>query len=131
TINGGIGNDKIMGIGGADVLTGGTGNDQFRYFQQSDSGLGAAADRVTDFTIGGDRLNFLLIDADAGTAGDQAFNFVGTAAFANTGVGQIRYQNSGGDLLVQADVNGDGVADMEIILQGQAGGTLTTADFIL
>jgi len=131
TINGGIGNDKIMGIGGADVLTGGTGNDQFRYFQQSDSGLGAAADRVTDFTIGGDKLSFLLIDADAVAAGDQAFNFVGTAAFANTGVGQIRYQNSGADLLVQADVNGDGVADMEIILQGQAGGTLTAGDFIL
>ncbi len=131
TINGGIGNDKIMGIGGADVLTGGTGNDQFRYFQQSDSGLGAAADRVTDFTIGGDKLSFLLIDADAVAAGDQAFNFVGTAAFANTGVGQIRYQNSGADLLVQADVNGDGVADMEIILQGLAGGTLTAGDFIL
>lgn len=131
TINGGIGNDKIMGIGGADVLTGGAGNDQFRYFQQSDSGLGAAADQITDFTVGGDRLNFLLIDADAVTAGDQAFNFVGTAAFANTGTGQIRYQNSGADLLVQADVNGDGVADMEIILQGQAGGTLTGADFIL
>jgi autotransporter-associated beta strand protein len=131
TINGGIGNDKIMGIGGADVLTGGAGNDQFRYFQQSDSGLGAAADQITDFTIGGDRLNFLLIDADAVTAGDQAFNFVGTAAFANTGVGQIRYQDSGADLLVQADVNGDGISDMEIILQGRAGGTLTAADFIL
>jgi hypothetical protein len=33
--------------------------------------------------------------------------------------------------LVQADVNGDGVADMEIILQGLAGGTLTAGDFIL
>ena len=131
TINGGNGNDKIMALGGADVLSGGAGNDQFRYFQQSDSGLGAAADRVSDFTIGEDRLNFLLIDADTVTAGDQAFNFVGTAAFANTGVGQIRYQNSGADLLVQADVNGDGVADMEIILQGLGGGTLTSADFIL
>ena len=76
-------------------------------------------------------MSFLLIDADAVAAGDQAFNFVGTAAFANTGVGQIRYQNSGADLLVQADVNGDGVADMEIILQGLAGGTLTAGDFIL
>jgi hypothetical protein len=32
---------------------------------------------------------------------------------------------------VQADINGDGVADMEVILQGLAGQTLTTADFVL
>ena len=131
TINGGTGNDKIMGSLGADVLTGGTGNDQFRYFAQNDSGLGAAADRITDYTIGGDKLNFLLIDADAAMAGDQAFSFIGTTAFAATGIGQIRYTNSGADLLVQADVNGDGVADMEIILQGLNGGTLTAGDFIL
>jgi Ca2+-binding RTX toxin-like protein len=131
TINGGNSNDKILSLGGADVLTGGGGNDQFRYFAESDSGTGANADRITDFTIGGDRLNFLLIDADTAIAGDQAFNFVGTAAFANTGVGQIRYATSGADLLVQADVNGDGVADMEIILQGLGGGTLTATDFIL
>ncbi|MBK8375072.1 autotransporter-associated beta strand repeat-containing protein [Sphingorhabdus sp.] len=131
TINGENGNDKIYGAGGSDTLTGGIGVDQFRYVFATDSGLGAAADRITDFLSGTDRLNFALMDADAVTAGDQAFNFVGTAAFANTGIGQIRYQNSGADLLVQADVNGDGVADMEIILQGQAGGTLTAGDFIL
>jgi Ca2+-binding RTX toxin-like protein len=131
TISGDAGNDKIMGLGGSDLLTGGTGNDQFRYFLQSDSGLAANADRITDFTIGDDRLNFLLLDADAATAGDQAFSFIGTGAFAATGVGQIRYTNSGTDLLVQADVNGDGVADMEIVLQGLNGGTLTAADFIL
>ena len=131
TINGENGNDKIYGAGGSDTLTGGIGVDQFRYVFATDSGLGAAADRITDFLSGTDRLNFALMDADAVTAGDQAFNFVGTAAFANTGVGQIRYQNSGADLLVQADVNGDGVADMEIILQGLGGGTLTSADFIL
>ncbi|MBK8375066.1 beta strand repeat-containing protein [Sphingorhabdus sp.] len=131
TINGDAGNDKIIGNTGADIITGGSGSDQFRYLFDTDSGLGANADRITDFTIGGDKLNFLLIDADAVTAGDQAFNFVGTGAFANTGVGQIRYQNSGADLLVQVDVDGNGTADMEIILQGNAGGTLTAGDFIL
>jgi Ca2+-binding RTX toxin-like protein len=130
-INGGAGADKIIGFTGADVITGGTGSDQFRYLFAGDSGVGAGADRITDYTIGGDRLNFALIDANAATAGDQAFNFVGTAAFANTGIGQIRYTNSGTDLLVQVDVNGDGVADMEIILQGLNGSTLTAADFIL
>jgi Ca2+-binding RTX toxin-like protein len=131
TINGGADNDKIIGLGGADVLTGGSGNDQFRYFGQNDSGTGANADRITDFTIGGDKLNFFLIDADAALEGDQEFSFIGTDAFAATGTGQIRYTNSGTDLLVQADVNGDGVVDMEIILQGLNGDTLTAGDFIL
>ena len=130
-VNGGDGNDKIIGFTGADVITGGSGSDQFRYLFQNDSGAGVNADRIADFTIGDDRLNFLLLDADVATAGDQAFSFIGTGAFAATGVGQIRYSNSGTDLLVQADVNGDGVADMEIVLQGLNGGTLTAADFIL
>lgn len=131
TINGDGGNDKIMGLGGADVLTGGAGNDQFRYFAATDSGYGTDTDQITDFTIGGDRFNFALIDADVATAGDQAFSFIGTGVFAATGIGQIRYETSGTDLLVQTDVDGDGIADMEIILQGLNGGTLTAGDFIL
>jgi Ca2+-binding RTX toxin-like protein len=131
TINGGSGGDKINGAGGADILTGGAGNDVFKYANASDSGLGAGSDRITDFTIGQDRLNFVRIDADAVTAGDQAFSFLGTAAFAATGLGQLRYLASGADLIVQADVNGDGVADVEVILQGSGGQVLTGADFVL
>jgi Ca2+-binding RTX toxin-like protein len=131
TINGGAGIDKIMGLGGADVLTGGTGNDVFRYLAQSDSGLSANADRITDFAIGQDRMNFKDIDADAVTAGDQAFTFLGNGAFTSPGTGQIRYQDSGADLLVLVDVNGDGAADMAVILQGLAGQVLTGVDFVL
>jgi Ca2+-binding RTX toxin-like protein len=130
-IDGGAGIDKINGAGGADILTGGGGNDVFRYTRASDSGVGPAADRITDYAIGGDRLNFKDIDADTSTAGDQAFAFVGTGAFSGGGAGSIRYQNSGADEFVQADVNGDGISDMEIVLQGLAGGTLTAADFVL
>ena len=131
TINAGAGNDKIIGFTGADIITGGTGNDQFRYLLASDSGLGAGADRITDYTIGGDKLNFSGLDTNAGLAGIQGFAFVGNGAFSGGGTASIRYTNSGADLLVQADVNGDGIADMEIILQGLNGGTLTAADFIL
>jgi Ca2+-binding RTX toxin-like protein len=131
TINGEAGNDKILGFSGADVLTGGAGNDQFRYLFATDSGIGASADRITDFTIGGDRLNFSLLDTDAATPGIQGFAFVGSAAFSATGAAQLRYGSSGADLLVQADVNGDGIADMEIILEGLAGQTLTGSDFLL
>jgi serralysin len=131
TINGGTGVDKINGAGGADILTGGTGADVFKYAAASDSGTGVNADQITDYEIGIDKLNFGRIDANAGIGGDQAFNFVGTGAFSGGGAGSIRYQNSGGNLLVQVDVDGNGTADMEIILAGRAGGTLTTADFVL
>jgi microcystin-dependent protein len=131
TINGGIGNDKITGRGGADVITGGGGNDAFKYDAVSDSGVGSAADRITDYTVAIDRLNFKDIDPDAVTAGDQAFVFIGTAVFGATGVGEIRYLTAGADLIVQADANGDGTADMEIVLQGIGGQVLTVGDFVL
>ena len=64
TINGGDGDDKIIGANGADFLTGGLGADTFRYQAASHSGLGAAADTITDFTIGTDKLAFVSIDTD-------------------------------------------------------------------
>lgn len=130
-ISGGDGNDKIIGANGADMLTGGTGADVFRFQTLQSSGLGANADHITDFTINLDRLGFTLIDADAVTPGDQAFNFLGTAAFTNTGVGQIHYLNAGADLLVQVDVDGNGQADMDIVLNGLFGQALTANDFLL
>jgi hypothetical protein len=131
TINGGLGSDKLFGAGGADILTGGTGADQFRYVFASDSGFGAASDRITDFVIGEDRLNFALLDTDPVAPGLQTFAFVGTAAFSGGGAAQLRYIGAGSDLIVQADINGDGSADMEIILEGLNGQTLTSAEFML
>jgi serralysin len=131
TIIGGDGNDKILGIGGGDTITGGTGNDQFRYLFASDSGLGASGDTITDFTLGGDKLDFRLFDADTVAAGRQAVSFVGTAAFAAGGTAQARYATSGPNLLVEIDVNGDGIADMNIVLAGLGGQTLNGTDFML
>jgi Ca2+-binding RTX toxin-like protein len=130
TINGGAGVDKINGAGGADILTGGAGNDVFKYANASDSDMGLS-DRITDFAIGGDKLNFAKIDTNLALAGDQAFTFVGNALFANTGIAQIRFADEGPNLVVQADINGDGIADMRIILEGLAGQTMTAGDFVL
>ncbi len=130
TIFGEGGDDKIWGTGGADILTGGLGRDQFRYFSVNDSAIGNA-DRITDFAIGQDRLIFVQIDTDTLAAGDQAFAFIGTAAFGATGAAQIRYRTLNNDLVVEADINGDGVADMEVILQNIGSQTLTAADFVL
>jgi Ca2+-binding RTX toxin-like protein len=131
TINGGDGNDKIMGFGGADILTGGAGSDTFRFGAATDSGIGPAADQITDFVSGTDKLGFTLIDTDPITPGDQAFDFIGQGSFSASGTAQIRYGSSGGNLLVLADIDGDGIADMEVVLAGLAGQALTGGDFLL
>ena len=131
-IDGGADNDKITGWGGADILTGGSGSDQFRYFYATDSGLGAASDRITDFTIGSDLIDLRLLDKDLVTPDIQnyALGFIGNAAFGAGGAGQIRYGTSGSDMLVQFDLDGNGTSDMEIVLQGLAGQTLSVNDFL-
>jgi len=132
TIDGGTEADKITGWGGADILTGGSGNDQFRYLYATDSGVGAAADRITDFTIGSDVIDLRLLDRDLVTPDIQnyALSFIGSATFGSSGTGQIRYTTSGADMLVQFDLDGNGSSDMEIILQGLAGQTLSASDFL-
>ncbi|MBG1266459.1 calcium-binding protein [Nostoc sp. WHI] len=56
-INGGNGNDALNGGAGADILTGGQGTDRF-IFQFGQSTL-SATDRITDFSIGTDRIDLL------------------------------------------------------------------------
>lgn len=130
-INGGNGNDKIIGFTGADTLTGGAGADQFRYLFTTDSGVGGLADHITDFVAGTDRFNFSLLDADLVAPGRQALTFIDTAAFSATGAAQVRYGVSGANLLVQVDLDGNGTADMEIVLDNAAAQTLTSGDFML
>ncbi|MBA3878807.1 MAG: hypothetical protein C0500_03720 [Sphingobium sp.] len=116
TVIGGAGNDTFFGGTGADVLTGGAGNDLFRYTAINETLLGGA-DRITDFAVG-DRIELTQIDADGNAGnGDTAFAFIGAGAFTNV-AGQLHVIASGADWLVEGDVNGDGVADFQIVVQG-------------
>jgi hypothetical protein len=63
-------------------------------------------------------------------AGRQALSFIGTSAFGANGTAQLRYADSGGDTLVQIDLDGNGNADMEIVLVGHAGQALAGTDFL-
>ena len=133
TIDGGGDGDKIIGFGGADFLTGGSGNDQFRYLFATDSGTGAAADRITDFVSGSDKFDFRLLDSDPGTAGVQIYglSYIGATGFHAAGGAEIRYATAGADLRVELDLNGDGLADMHILLSGLGGQTLSSGDFLI
>jgi Ca2+-binding RTX toxin-like protein len=128
-IVGGAGNDRLFGGGGADTLTGGAGNDVFSFVSASHS-TPAAHDSITDFASG-DVIDLLRIDADVAASGDNAFAFIGTAAFTSA-AGQLRYENvSGNQWLLQGDTDGNGVADFEVLLTIADGHTLATGDFLL
>lgn len=122
TIGGAGGVDTIIGGFGVDVLTGGLGVDVFDFNDTLDTGLGAASDTIQDFVHGTDIVNLSDIDADSGTAGNQAFTFV--ANF--TGVaGQLRY--SAGSLF--GDTDGNSVADFQIKFTGTP--VVTASDIVL
>jgi Ca2+-binding RTX toxin-like protein len=128
TINGGDGNDQIFGYGDADTLTGGAGADRFWFTTAIDSRV-SSFDTITDFTRAqNDKIDMSLLDANSGVAGDQAFNFVGIAAFTHT-AGELRYEQSGGDTYIYGDMNGDGTADLMVKLIGVH--DLVSTDFTL
>ena len=115
TLSGGLGNDTLTGGEGADTLYGDNGADIFRFLDANVSG----ADRIADFVVGTDKIDLSGLDANTAAAGTQTYAFIGTSAFSGS-AGQLRYLQSGADTKVQADRNGDGIADFEIVLTGSA-----------
>ena len=150
TILAGAGNDTVTGGAGQDTITGGTGKDTFVYTATGDTGTTPTSrDIITDFTTfvtagaNSDVINLIAIDANSTTGGNQAFTWIGTAAFSDTNLtgtlaaGQIRYQyiDTDGDLvndatLIQGNVNNNLAADFSIQLSGVLT-TLGAADFVL
>jgi len=101
----------------------------------SDSPPGNGRDQVTDFNAGDaassvDKINLRVIDARTGP-GNDAFSFIGTAAFSNT-KGELRVEQAGTSAIVMGDVDGDGTADFEIeLLNFSDLSALTAIDFRL
>ncbi|MBW9066124.1 calcium-binding protein [Rhizobium herbae] len=116
-INGAAGGDMIFGGAGADDLTGGAGKDVFAFSDVSDSTVSASGrDTIFDFSgAGGDKIELDEIDANIGLSGDQAFHFIGTAAFSGK-AGELRYDKMASDTYIYADLDGDSTADFSIHL---------------
>ncbi|MGC4095941.1 MAG: calcium-binding protein [Nitrospira sp.] len=138
TLNGGDGNDVLrIGEASSSILNGGAGADilehgglnyllTFDYNAVSESPAGAGKDTVIGFDgrpygaggsgntsdLGGDRIDLSTIDANTLVSGNQAFTYIGSAAF--TAAGQLRY--AGG--LLQGSIDSDTAAEFEIQLVG-------------
>ena len=128
-VYGEAGDDRIIGGSGVDIMHGGAGADRFDINSLSDTGNTlATSDRILDFNQAqGDRINLFGVDANTNVAGNDAFSFIGTASFS--AAGQLRYEVANGRTVVSGDVNGDGVADFFIRLDGML--TLTSDAFTL
>jgi hypothetical protein len=114
-LSGDDGANRLTGGEGRDVLTGGGGADIF-IFGDGES-TASKADRVTDFVSGEDRLDLSGVDADTTKSGDQRFRFIGEIEFSGA-AGELRAVGRGGSTLVLGDVDGDGEADLQIVLEG-------------
>ncbi len=111
------------------MLSGGLAHDIFDFNAVGESGKTLPTrDRITDFQHLTDDIDLFHIDAKAGIAGNQAFSFIGTGAFAGA-KGQLHYKFVGAATIVEGDVDGNKVADFQIELSGHK--VLTREDFIL
>src|SRR3990172_929921 len=102
TLSGDDGDDWLIGGTGRDFLAGGNGRDRFDFNSITESRVGSQHDTIKEFHHSqGDRIDLGGLDANNTLVGNQAFSFIGSAAFSNT-AGELRY--SGG--LLQGDING-------------------------
>jgi Ca2+-binding RTX toxin-like protein len=128
-LDGGAGNDRLIGGAGKDALTGGAGRDIFVFANGDFAGKTAtSADSITDFSHAQlDKIDLSAVDANLNVAGDQAFTFVGTAAF--TGVGQLHVETINGVSFLTGNTGGDLAADFAVKLDNAP--TLVASDFVL
>lgn len=125
---GGGGDDVLLGGAAADSLSGGSGADRFVFTASDLAPTGGGVDLVSDFSRAeGDRID--LRDIDASTSnGENAFLFIGEAAFSGV-AGELRSVQRNGFVVVEGDVDGDGLADIQVRIVGDE--PLLVADFIL
>lgn len=125
TLDGGDGADRLIGGSGTDLLTGGSDADTF-VFNPFEFGR----DTIVDFSHAeGDRIDVSMIDANSTVSGDQAFAFIGAAAFSRT-AGELRAVVTDlNNTLVSGDTDGNGFADFLVAVRGVI--PLQATDFAL
>ncbi|MFC0339940.1 calcium-binding protein [Paracoccus niistensis] len=125
TLDGSWDDDELFGAGGDDLLSGGTGTDRLTggagadVFVFAPSGSDALApDVITDFSAGQDRIDLSSLD----------LAFVGEGTFTGNRP-ELRWSAQGGVLRIEADLDGNRLADVVILLEGVQ--AISEKDFIL
>ena len=113
------GDDRLIGGEGCDWLVGDAGADVFVYGSANDSRPGQdVRDFINGFENGIDLIDLSSLDANGRMSGNQAFVYIGSDPF--TEAGQLRF-HTWGDYnygILEADQDGDGVADFQIFING-------------
>ncbi|WP_018236751.1 M10 family metallopeptidase [Ensifer sp. BR816] len=124
------GNDALYGGTGADRLYGGAGADTFSFRTLAESTVASSGrDTIYDFVASqSDKIDLCAIDANTTAAGNQAFLFVGTAAFKGN-MGELRYDLASSGTYIYGDVNGDKAVDFALRLDDAV--TLQKGYFVL
>ncbi|MFZ9217384.1 MAG: calcium-binding protein, partial [Vulcanococcus sp.] len=123
-LRGGRGKDQLTGGEGADVLIGGKDKDVFVYGSVVDS-LVDSQDRINRFEKK-DRIRFRGFDADSTLEGTQRFDFIGSKAFSGV-AGQLRATRTS----LEADLNGDSLADFAVSFNRKLGYAISESQLIL
>jgi hypothetical protein len=129
-----IGNDldnTINAGNGADTVWGRAGSDVFVFSRGGDMNGGGKVDVYMDFEHGADRFDLRLVDANEMQSGDQAFVYVGEAAFGSSKPGEMRsvYDATGNVTRIELNTDRDINADYAFHADGRH--SFVAADFIL
>jgi Ca2+-binding RTX toxin-like protein len=113
--------NTVTGAAGADRLSGSAATDHFVFQSASESRPGASRDVIAGFTQGDDVIDLTALAHDA-------LSWIGQSAFSGA-AGQLRASAYAYGTVIQADLNGDKVADFEVLLTKSM--ELTSHDFFL
>ena len=132
-LRGGGGDDVLHGRLGLDDLKGGAGADRFVYTEARHAPHGTGVfDEILDFSRReGDRIDLRGIDAKAGVAGNQPFDYVGRRPLDDPG--DLRVRSLGdGNFLVSGQIDRDAAPDFSILVRTEDDlGRLVRGDFLL